>query len=105
MGGLTFKAQLKATWDSTKQGAAIGLYVMPQKVPKGAFYSCSFKVDVHGGPQRSTTTPMLAGNTGFGWSDFFEVGTMAGGWDEAAWAAEGLPTSGELVITATITGV
>ena len=37
--------------------------------------------------------------------DFFSLGAMSGGWDDAAWAAKGLPASGELVFTLTITSV
>lgn len=33
-----------------------------------------------------------------GWSDFWEAGFMPNGWDEAAWAAKGLPLSGDLVV-------
>jgi hypothetical protein len=105
MGGLTFKLRLSFSWDAGEKGAKIGLYLMPQNVPRGAIYSCSFSAVVHGGRSNSITTPMLASNTGRGWPDFFDVGAMAGGWDEAAWAAEGLPTSGELIMTATITSV
>jgi hypothetical protein len=30
-------------------------------------------------------------------------GSMSGGWDEAAWAATGLPAEGELRVTLTVT--
>lgn len=32
------------------------------------------------------------------WMDFLQVGSMPGGWDEAAWVAKGLPTTGDLVL-------
>lgn len=51
------------------------------------------------------STGMIADGSGKGWPDFLKVGPMAGGWDDAAWAAKGLPTDGDLVITASITGV
>lgn len=45
------------------------------------------------------------GAKGYGFHDFFELGAMAGGWDEAAVAAKGLPTSGDLPITMTVSEV
>jgi hypothetical protein len=37
---------------------------------------------------------------GYGYNDFFVFAMSAGGgWDEAAWAAKGLPPSGALEIT------
>jgi hypothetical protein len=38
----------------------------------------------------------------FGWSNVFELGPMAGGWDEVAWASKGLPSSGLLNIKITV---
>jgi hypothetical protein len=43
----------------------------------------------------------------WGNGDFFGIGVMSGGgavggWDEAAWAAKGLPTEGELEVQLTI---
>jgi hypothetical protein len=44
---------------------------------------------------------------GQGRQDFFVIGPMAagGGWDEAAWAAKGLPVSGELQLSLTMHSV
>jgi hypothetical protein len=33
-----------------------------------------------------------------GFSDFFKVGCMSGGFDEVAWAGKGLPTSGSILL-------
>jgi hypothetical protein len=45
--------------------------------------------------------------SGWGYDDFFGIGVMSGGgavggWDEAAWAAKGLPTEGELEVQLTM---
>jgi hypothetical protein len=37
--------------------------------------------------------------------DFFNLGVMAGGWDAVAAAAKGLPASGNLPITLTVSQV
>jgi hypothetical protein len=47
------------------------------------------------------TTPCIEGNGSFfGYTEFFDaLPPMAGdGWDEAAWAAAGLPTTGEMLL-------
>jgi hypothetical protein len=50
-----------------------------------------------GGVQHELKTPLLRSVIGYGDDDFFGLGGMGcGGWDEAAWAARGLPTDGEL---------
>lgn len=32
------------------------------------------------------------------WSDYFNISHMAGGWDASAWAAKGLPMTGDMVL-------
>jgi hypothetical protein len=47
--------------------------------------------------QHELKTPLLRSVIGYGDDDFFGLGAMGcGGWDEAGWAARGLPTEGEL---------
>lgn len=46
-----------------------------------------------------------AGRCTQGKDDFFGVGVISGGWDEAAWAAKGLPTHGYILLTATVSEV
>jgi hypothetical protein len=40
-----------------------------------------------------------------GWSDFFGLGVMSAGFDEDAWAAKGLPTSGNIMLKLTVKDV
>lgn len=40
---------------------------------------------------------VLGSKVDAGWLDFWDVGFMPNAWDEAAWAAKGLPLSGDLV--------
>ena len=51
------------------------------------------------------SSSVLSRDVGLGQPDFFGAGAMPGGWDEAAWTAQGLPTSGQLTLTLTITSV
>jgi hypothetical protein len=47
--------------------------------------------------QHELKTPLLRSVIGYGDDDFFGIGAMGcGGWDEAGWAARGLPTEGDL---------
>lgn len=60
---------------------------------------------VSGGQSKSAVCPALLEQqsvAGHGWQDFSGLGIMAGGWDEAALAAKGLPSSGNLPITLTV---
>jgi len=109
LGGMAFKAKLAVVWDAAKQGCLVGLFAVPANVPKDAYCKYSFTLSIPNQPPGhagcTTTSPVLPGDRGYGYRDFFDLGTMAGGWDEAAWAAKGLPTSGQLAITLTIHGV
>jgi len=100
--GLVFSLHLHVK--PQEQGAQLGLFVRTRNTPPDTFYSCSFTISTC---QRSKhrDASLAHGHAGKGWSDFFKLGTMAGGWDEAAWAAKGLPTSGQLPITLTVHGV
>lgn len=51
----------------------------------------------------NSAAPGWARNS-WGIRDFFELGPMAGGWDEAAWLAKGLPASGDVTFTLHVTG-
>jgi hypothetical protein len=61
--------------------------------------SFKFKLVTEGGHQVADVTPV--GHTG-AHCNLLQLGMMAGGWDEVAVAAQGLPTSGVLPITLTV---
>jgi len=41
----------------------------------------------------------------WGSRDVFSLGPLSSGWDEAAWASKGLPATGQLDLTLTVTSV
>ena len=51
---------------------------------------------------KSFKNQLIAGNNSLGFGDFFEIGPMAGGWDEAAWSAKGLPTQGNILFQVSV---
>jgi hypothetical protein len=79
-------------------GTTVGLFVLPQSGASGVskVFSCTV-----GGPGTSRTFTCDGWLAGVGYPDIFKLGPMSagGGWDEAAWAAKGLPTSGVLELT------
>jgi hypothetical protein len=80
------------------KGTVVGLFAQPFSAPTGMFrmYKCTFVAN-----STTSTVTCSVTLTSYGYSDFFELGPMSagGGWDKAAWAAKGLPTSGELELT------
>jgi len=111
LGGVAFQAKLEVNWDADERGSRVGLFAVPQNVPQDTFFSYSFLLTVPSGypepagfTSSATSSVEQGGLEGYGFCDFFGLGAMAGGWDEAAWAAKGLPTSGQLPITLTVHG-
>jgi hypothetical protein len=97
LGGIQFRMKLKAAWDKSKSSCTIGLYVEPEGVPAGM--PCHFAYELQCTHHRrhwgEGAGRCKHGRTR-GFADYFCVGPMAGGWDEARWSSEGLPTTGEL---------
>ena len=104
LGGVAFSICMRAAWDAAANGSRLDILAVPKNVPSGTFYRASYELwcGASNGPV-STYHCLLNGNSTGGGEDCFNVGTMSGGWDGAAWAAEGLPTSGELVLNLRIT--
>ena len=107
MGGVSFRVLLQCIWDATAQGSTVGMFVTPVNIPVGAFcsMSCSLECEQFQNGPHFPQGHVLTGYNGKGWRDYFSTGAMSGGWDEAAWAAKGLPTTGELQFTLSITSV
>jgi hypothetical protein len=80
------------------RGTLVGVKTYAENAPDGMFcvYSCTL---ASGGISRHMSCGGSIHEEGF--ANFFTMDPMVdcGGWDEAAWAAKGLPTSGELEIT------
>jgi hypothetical protein len=80
--------------------------------PDNIFYavhvtlSCKQGGGFGGRVEHELRTPLLRSVIGYGDDDFFGLGAMGcGGWDEAGWAAKGLPTDGDLELEMVVHGV
>jgi hypothetical protein len=110
LGGLWWCMTLRREWDSQKEGDRIGVYVMSGNGPPGGFVSFSFTVECLAGSDvlqcfLTAQQQRIASLSGWGHDDFFEIGTITGGWDDAVWAAKGLPAAGDITLMASITAV
>jgi hypothetical protein len=104
MGGIPFFVHF--SFQVENGGVKLGVYYMPGSLPSDMLYTGKFRLQVESFDTRvSSLQKPLPGNRTRGWADFFSLGPMAGGWDEAAWAAKGLPTSGQLTIKLTVSDV
>jgi hypothetical protein len=99
LGGIAFRGLLICLAEDG--GCKVGVYVEAANIPSGGFYSFSF-VMAAAGVCKAARTPATT-DSGQGFPDFFDIGVMAGGWDEVAWSGKGLPASGDLPITITVT--
>ena len=97
LGGVSFRMMVHCYWGSEARGSRVGVFVQPSNLPSGTFYSFDF--EMHCEPYASKKQMGLQVESSKhwrGWADFFGIGVMSGGWDEAAWVAKGLPSSGNL---------
>lgn len=96
-------------------GSQLGVYIVPMGAATHMF-SC-VDVTVTAGPagpaagddapeasklERHAKQSIMKTGRGWGFCNFFGLGTLMRGWDEAAWNATGLPKTGELELKATI---
>lgn len=98
LGGIGFTMKLYCRFQDG--GVQIGLYGRAQSLPKDMYYMCSIGIglDEFAEPPGCPVPKPIFGSAMRGTRDVFSLEPMAGGWDEAAWAAKGLPTSGQLTI-------
>jgi hypothetical protein len=101
LGGVAWEMYLPIRWDASKAGSTVGLYVRT-KLPAGTFCLCMYSLVCVG--VAAVERSHLFGPSN-GARDFFELGCMSGGFDEAAWAAKGLPASGTILLRLTVKDV
>lgn len=101
--------ELRCSWDASKQGSTITLSAQPQSLPAGSLCSCTYQLLCSSMPELGTAfvTNCFFGDhaNAQGRLDLFELGAMSGGFDEAAWAAKALPTSGTVGLMLTVKDV
>jgi hypothetical protein len=90
--------QLACAWNSSKQGSIIRVATYAESIPVGSICRCAHLVEFVDQPDLSGryAGPHLFGEPvrdSWGCADFLGLGFMPGGFDEAAWAAKGLPGS------------
>jgi hypothetical protein len=100
LGGLSWDIEVMCTQQERDgvRGTLVGVYAHDHGGPPDVFYvfSCTL---ASGSVSRSIS---CCGDLHEqGWANFFTMEPMVegGGWDEAAWAAKGLPTTGELELS------
>jgi hypothetical protein len=87
------------------EGVKLGLHYGPTNLPKEMTCMGTFTSDVEGYGTCTYALPKPMRGKLTGWPDHFDLGPMAGGWDEVAWAGKGLPASGPLSIKLTVSGL
>uniref|UniRef100_A0A383VM69 BACK domain-containing protein n=1 Tax=Tetradesmus obliquus TaxID=3088 RepID=A0A383VM69_TETOB len=98
LGGVGWK--MKVWCEQQDGGTVVGLFAGPVKleVPAGIPYKFECDVEWQGRKRTLRSACMFTGRV-WGNSNYVELQPMAGdGWDAAAWAAEGLPASGEMLL-------
>lgn len=89
----------------TSSAVSIGMYARAADAPPDASYTLTFEMSAAPQEARPATSGPLKGTGIWGFETFFKVGPMAGGWDEAAWVAKGLPANGPLVLKLSVSKV
>jgi hypothetical protein len=103
LGGVVWRMQVHVQMQRRNgvSGVTVGLYLGPGGgAARNVFRMYSGTLEC--ASARRATLRCDQGNLhGRGYPDFFRVGLMSegGGWDEATWAAKGLPTSGEVELS------
>jgi hypothetical protein len=106
MGGVMWGMVLQCDWDADDQGSTISVFATPENIPSGALYRCTYSLECVGvqveAVELRDETDIFAHAQYWGSVDLFMLGPMSGGFDEAAWAAKGLPTIGSIRLRLTV---
>jgi hypothetical protein len=109
MAGMPWRVMAECDWKVEGSGVQVRLFTDPTGCPvSDAYVLCmqGFTLTCQGTCIIEESLPIDLRN-GWGDDDIFGIGVMSGGgavggWDEAAWAAKGLPTEGELEVQLTM---
>jgi hypothetical protein len=90
--------RLSVTCEQQRGGTVVGVSASTDSFSSGIYFKGSFEYNVQRRTRRARDRYCLSAVfCGEGSSNYFGLQPMAaGGWDEAVWAAAGLPTSGEM---------
>lgn len=95
--GIAWRLRIACEWDAEAGMVEIDVGAVPENIRQGMFCMLKLRVSctgVRGGPN----TTMINDDQVSNFPDFFKVGPVACGWDDAAWAQKGWPTSGDLTL-------
>lgn len=107
LAGAEFRPQL--VFRSSAAGMTLGFFVkqLPSSSEAGTqvFFHIGFSLDLGPVSRSGSALSCSSGVQGqegsapcSGWHGFLQIGPMAGGWDDVAWANKGLPTTGAVDI-------
>jgi hypothetical protein len=96
-GGVAWRMQIECGFRDGGVNAVLDVGPVPGEVPAGIYFKFRATFSWNG-VQRLFRSPCLSARGEVFWDDLFEVPPMAGGWDEAAWEAAGLPAAGQTVL-------
>ena len=107
VGGVRWRMELACRWEASKQCSRVDVDVMaaPPGIPPGAVCRCTYSVDCDVAKGFALDTDCFTTTTRWGRDDFFKVGPMPAGFDEAAWAAKGLPKAGSIMLKLSVQDV
>jgi hypothetical protein len=107
LGGVRWSLDLSCSTDSdaSKQAVQIGLFACARSLPHGSLCRCTFNLECVAGSVHRGRNATHQFDVRWGWRDFFKLGPMSGGFDEAAWAAKRLPANGSIVLRLTVMDV
>ena len=107
LGGLVWGIRLDCDWDEHAGGTKVGLFAMQKNAPTATYCRFRYTLFVAGADACRSRgySILLQHDEGYGSPDIFVGKPMAGGWDEAAWAAAGLPASGHVKVKLVVSDV
>ena len=113
IGGVRWGMKMYCDWDASKQGSTINLYACAESLLAGTACRCTYtlkyiatdKCGVKTAEGSRKEANHFEADEPWGWEDVFGVGVMSGGFDEAAWAAKGLPAEGSIALHLTVEDV
>lgn len=92
MGPMAFQLALNVRWFHRSGRYMVGIQASPCGVPSHAQVAFTGRILAGGVTFPFRLQVPICAEEGWGKLDFFGLGAFAQGWDEVAWAAQGLPT-------------
>jgi hypothetical protein len=108
LGGMAFEMQIACEPEEGSSAVKIGVFAGPRGIPSDGSWTFTYSLEVPGilpGNNETSDICHTADGGGWGFYYFFDIGFMEAGWDEVAWAAQGLPASGPLVLKLSVSKV